>query len=81
MIFKEQKMAKDVAVIIGAGGIGMAIARRQGVGKTVLLADWNADLLAKAAQELEDDSYSGDAGGEHRWPVAQYGQRRQGAGC
>jgi len=58
MIFKEQKMAKDVAVIIGAGGIGMAIARRQGVGKTVLLADWNADLLAKAAQELEDDSYS-----------------------
>lgn len=36
-------MAKDVVVIIGAGGIGMAIARRQGFGKTLLLADWNAE--------------------------------------
>lgn len=51
-------MAKDVVVIIGAGGIGMAIARRQGFGKTVLLADWNADLLSKAAQELEAASYA-----------------------
>ena len=32
-------MAKDVIVVIGAGGIGIAIARRQGLGKTVLLAD------------------------------------------
>jgi saccharopine dehydrogenase-like NADP-dependent oxidoreductase len=34
-------MTKDVIVIIGAGGIGQAIARRQGYGKTVLLADNN----------------------------------------
>lgn len=51
-------MTKDVVVIIGAGGIGMAIARRQGFGKTVVLADWNADLLASAAQELEKAAYA-----------------------
>ncbi|MDR6513268.1 NAD(P)-dependent dehydrogenase (short-subunit alcohol dehydrogenase family) [Novosphingobium capsulatum] len=51
-------MAKHVVVIVGAGGIGMAIARRQGIGKTIVLADWNADLLAKAAQELEGASFS-----------------------
>ena len=50
-------MAQDVVVVIGAGGIGMAIARRQGFGKTLLLADWNADLLAKAEQALEEASY------------------------
>ena len=32
-------MIKNLFVIIGAGGIGMAIARRQGFGKTILLAD------------------------------------------
>ena len=31
---------QDVIVVIGAGGIGQAIARRQGPGKTVLLADF-----------------------------------------
>jgi phosphoglycerate dehydrogenase-like enzyme len=41
MICGGIEMAKDVIVVIGAGGIGQAIARRQGFGKTVLLADWN----------------------------------------
>lgn len=50
-------MTQDVVVIIGAGGIGAAIARRQGFGKTVLLADWNADVLANAAEALRDASY------------------------
>ena len=45
-------MIKDVIVVIGAGGIGLAIARRQGFGKTILLADWNAQTLATAAAEL-----------------------------
>jgi NAD(P)-dependent dehydrogenase (short-subunit alcohol dehydrogenase family) len=40
-------------VVIGAGGIGRAIARRQGSGKTVLLADLNEDTLASAARALE----------------------------
>lgn len=51
-------MKKDVIVIIGAGGIGVAIARRQGVGKTVLLADYNDQTLQAAAQELRGASYT-----------------------
>lgn len=51
-------MAKDVIVVIGAGGIGMAIARRQGFGRTVLLADANEQTLAKAAAEMGNASYS-----------------------
>jgi NAD(P)-dependent dehydrogenase (short-subunit alcohol dehydrogenase family) len=51
-------MAKDVVVVIGAGGIGAAIARRQGIGKTLLLADWNEDVLAAAAGALGDASYA-----------------------
>ncbi len=51
-------MSRDVVVIIGAGGIGLAIARRQGVGKTLLLADFNETTLQAAAQSLRDASYS-----------------------
>ncbi|MCQ4161650.1 SDR family oxidoreductase [Roseomonas sp. GC11] len=51
-------MTKDVIVVIGAGGIGQAIARRQGFGKTVLLADANEQVLTKAAAEMRNASYS-----------------------
>ena len=51
-------MAKDVVVVIGAGGIGVAIARRQGFGKTLLLADFNEKTLQSAAEELRGASYS-----------------------
>jgi NAD(P)-dependent dehydrogenase (short-subunit alcohol dehydrogenase family) len=51
------KMTKDVIVIIGAGGIGQAIARRQGYGKIVLLADNNPAILTEAANTLEQASY------------------------
>jgi NAD(P)-dependent dehydrogenase (short-subunit alcohol dehydrogenase family) len=51
-------MKKDIVVVIGAGGIGLAIARRQGFGKTVLLADFNKKTLSAAAQALEEASYS-----------------------
>lgn len=50
-------METQVVVIIGAGGIGIAIARRQGFGKHILLADFNEELLAKAVRELEVASY------------------------
>src|SRR5579864_7497057 len=50
-------MKQDVVVVIGAGGIGMAIARRQGFGKQIVLADFNEKLLAAAAKELESASY------------------------
>jgi NAD(P)-dependent dehydrogenase (short-subunit alcohol dehydrogenase family) len=50
-------MNTEVVVVIGAGGIGMAIARRQGFGKHILLADFNEKLLQAAAKELEVASY------------------------
>ena len=50
-------MNTEVVVILGAGGIGMAIARRQGFGRHILLADFNETLLAAAAKELEVASY------------------------
>ncbi|WP_334184665.1 SDR family oxidoreductase [Novosphingobium sp.] len=50
-------MGKDVIVMIGAGGIGQAIARRQGFGKAILLADANEETLARAASELGAGSY------------------------
>jgi NAD(P)-dependent dehydrogenase (short-subunit alcohol dehydrogenase family) len=43
---------RDVIVVIGAGGIGQAIARRQGPGKRVLLADFADDTLRSAADAL-----------------------------
>lgn len=50
-------MTNDVVVVIGAGGIGLAIARRQGFGKTVLLADFNEQTLQAAAEDLRGASY------------------------
>lgn len=46
-------MSNEVVVVIGAGGIGQAIGRREGTGRTVLLADRNPDVLATAAESLE----------------------------
>ncbi|MBT2339947.1 MULTISPECIES: SDR family oxidoreductase [Pseudomonas] len=51
-------MTKEVVVVIGAGGIGLAIARRQGFGKTVLLADFNEKTLSAAAQDMRNASYA-----------------------
>lgn len=50
-------MRSNVLVVIGTGGIGMAIARREGAGKIVLLADINESNLVKAAQDLADTGY------------------------
>ena len=43
---------KEVVVVIGAGGIGQAIGRRQGTGRTVLLADLNEQTLDNVAETL-----------------------------
>lgn len=51
-------MSSNVLVVIGVGGIGMAIARREGAGKTVLLADINEKVLAEAARALADTGYT-----------------------
>jgi NAD(P)-dependent dehydrogenase (short-subunit alcohol dehydrogenase family) len=46
-------VAKQAVVVIGAGGIGQAIGRRQGPGRTVVLADRNPAVLEGAAESLE----------------------------
>ena len=43
----------ELVVIIGAGSIGQAIARRIGVGKTILLADLDEDTAQAAAKTLQ----------------------------
>lgn len=55
---KEMRVNSEVIVIIGAGGIGQAIARRQGFGKIVLLADASEQVLAEASASLKHASYN-----------------------
>jgi NAD(P)-dependent dehydrogenase (short-subunit alcohol dehydrogenase family) len=47
-----------VHVVIGAGSIGQAIARRTGAGKHVLLADFNETNLQNAKTALEDAGHT-----------------------
>jgi NAD(P)-dependent dehydrogenase (short-subunit alcohol dehydrogenase family) len=50
--------SQQVFVVIGVGGMGKAIARRAGSGKTVLLADFNETTLHAAATELRADGFT-----------------------
>jgi NAD(P)-dependent dehydrogenase (short-subunit alcohol dehydrogenase family) len=50
-------MAREVLTVLGVGGMGYAIARRLGAGKTVLLADNNAETLASVAESLSADGH------------------------
>ena len=50
-------MAREVLTVIGVGGMGQAIARRLGSGKTVLLADYNEAALASVAESLSSDGH------------------------
>jgi len=50
---------KDIIVLIGAGQIGMAIARRMGYGNKIYVADWkleNANAIAKIMVEAGFDA-------------------------
>ncbi len=52
------KSYKEVVVLTGAGQIGMAIARRIGHGKKIVVADWkmeNANAIAKTLKEAGFD--------------------------
>ncbi|MFC9425695.1 SDR family oxidoreductase [Streptomyces sp. NPDC056987] len=50
-------MQKDVAVVIGVGGMGQAITRRVGSGRKVLLADFNEATLRTAADLLRGEGH------------------------
>lgn len=65
----EQEM-KQVVVVIGAGSIGQAIARRVGAGKHVLLADLRGENAVAAAQVL------GDAGFEASTTIVDVASRQ-----
>lgn len=48
---------REVLVVVGVGGMGQAIARRLGPGKTVLLADNNDATLSSVTDALVADGY------------------------
>lgn len=49
---------KNVIVVIGAGSIGQAIARRVSAGKHILLADLRQENADAAAKTLNDAGFS-----------------------
>lgn len=51
-------MLKEVVILFGAGSIGIAIARRIGIGKHTLLADRNNENLKNQSQILNEAGYS-----------------------
>ncbi|BAL88259.1 putative short-chain dehydrogenase [Actinoplanes missouriensis 431] len=50
-------MSRDVVVITGAGGMGTAVARRIGSGRTVVLADAFPEHLDRAVTALRGEGY------------------------
>jgi NAD(P)-dependent dehydrogenase (short-subunit alcohol dehydrogenase family) len=49
---------QDTIVITGAGGMGLACARRLGSGRRLLLADFNTELLKSVADELSGQGFN-----------------------
>jgi phosphoglycerate dehydrogenase-like enzyme len=56
-LVRKKKMT-DVTVVIGAGAIGQAIARRVSAGKHVLLADLKQETASSAAKVLSDAGFA-----------------------
>ena len=54
-------MKKDVMILTGAGRIGMAIARRMGYGKKIVIGDKNPDNAQAVAKIMNDAGYDADA--------------------
>lgn len=50
-------MSRNVVVVIGVGGMGEAIARRQGPGNRLLLADFDTATLAAVAERLRGQGH------------------------
>lgn len=50
-------MIRDVCVVIGVGGMGAAVARRVGPGRSLLLADIDAEALRHSADQLLDEGH------------------------
>lgn len=50
-------MVDQVTVVIGVGGMGEVIARRQGIGKKLFLADFSEKALTRVSDALRGDGY------------------------
>ena len=50
-------MTQQVAVVIGVGGMGELIARRQGAGRKLVVADFDEDALNGVADRLRGDGF------------------------
>lgn len=50
-------MTNSVVVVIGVGGMGQLIARRQGSGRTLLVADHDEDLLGSVTEVLRGEGF------------------------
>ncbi|KAF4472257.1 short chain dehydrogenase [Fusarium albosuccineum] len=44
-------------VVIGVGGVGLAVARRLGVGRRIIIADYSEGAIDRAATTLRDDGH------------------------
>jgi NAD(P)-dependent dehydrogenase (short-subunit alcohol dehydrogenase family) len=51
------RSGRDVVVVIGVGGMGELIARRQAAGKRLVIADFSQDALDRVAAVLRVDGY------------------------
>ena len=51
------RSGRDVVIVIGVGGMGEIIARRQGGGKRLLLADFSAQALERVAGTLRGEGF------------------------
>lgn len=49
--------AREVVVVTGVGGMGIAVARRLGAGRTVVLADFAEELLEHVSEQLRDEGH------------------------
>lgn len=54
---KQDKMNKEVVVLTGAGSIGLAIIRRIGAGKHIVIADYSENNLLSAQKTLEEAGF------------------------
>ncbi|MEV2191476.1 SDR family oxidoreductase [Streptomyces phaeochromogenes] len=58
MVDRPNEDRRDVVVVTGAGGMGVAVARRLGNGRNVLLADASSQGLDRAVTALTDEGYA-----------------------